>query len=793
MTVATNPRKLITTVPGWLDQTGVDAVDPSDLVAWVKERCWKDWHDAYRPWWRQVEDNVRMLSGRQWDVYINAVGDFVDVSRYFPVIEDQQWRENPVFNWVAHYYKLTLSKLTENPPGIGYLPATPDEIDARLAQVMEPVFKSCWRRMDMPEACFDLYGWVIASARGIAKLKWDPDRGPAEDYEGPSVVSLLTGDGIFRRPLASAPYLHLGDGEFMPHLLNDLATGQDGAPMLDPETGLPVFLPSDESDDGLKFGPPSRERLGDVDVEIVPSVAVITPHGPAPFHRKPWYTHAYPMHVDEIKERWGFEVAPDDLTFDDVLELKLAFGTHYGMPGRGTGALGISRISDVAMRDMAMVYEHWMRDVPGHETLSRGRLTLVAGDEVLYDDTNPYWVDGAHEEVVMPFEAFDLVKYPFRQEGTSDLEILNPINRAINRRMGGAMDAVDFNEQPIILKKRQAGIDEDLNLNAPGTQVEYTDTNGRAPVERLQAADLPRASIDLATTLQQWMQMLGSQPLGSEGLPVTTDPSGELQREVRFDTDRAWGGTLRKHGYAWGRFAVKMAGILSACMDSGRIFSLSGEDNGWDFIAVEPEIFRGTVHAFPLPESMVLETRQEKQNRLLSLRTAFPEIPTEVFVDLLGYPDLARLTRPGGPAWSMAERENLEIMLGGFPPVLPEHLHEAHLLNHKRRQQTVEYRNAPPNVQASMRAHVRLHEILFQQESIRQVGLQAPVAMAQATVAGTAQLAAGGGAGPSNGNGKGNGKPLPGGEKKAPRGADLESGRAAPGEADPRRMATLNS
>jgi hypothetical protein len=783
--------ELRTKIPDFLERE-----EPTEILQWVKERCWRDWHDAYRPWWRQVEDNVRMLSGRQWDIYIEGLNDFVDLSAYFAV-DDERWRRYPVFNWVAHYYKLTLSKLTENPPGIGYLPATPDEIDARLAQVMEPVFKSCWRRMDMPEAVFDLYGWVIASARGIAKLVWNPDLGPAEDYHGPSVVSLLTGDGIFRRELSDAPYLHLGDGEFMPHLLNELAPGPAGAPLVDPETGLPVFLPAQDGEQGLKFGPPSRDRLGDLETVIVPSVGVITPHSPVPFHKKPWYCHAYPMHVEEIEERWGVAVEPEGLTFDDVLELKLQYGTHYGMPGKGTGALGITRLTEVSVRDMAMVYELWHRDQPGHEILSRGRLTICAGDEVCYDDLNPYWVEGRHEEAVMPFEAFDLVKYPFRQEGTSDLEIISPINRAINRRLGGAMDAVDFNEQPIILKKRQASIEEDdEQLNKPGASVEYTDTNGRAPLERMAAGELPRASVDLANLLQNWMQMLGSQPLGSEGLPVTTDPSGELQREVRFDTDRAWGATLRKHGYAWARYSVKMIGILSAVMDSARIFSLSGEDNGWDFIAVEPELFRGTVHAFPLPESMVLETRQEKQNRLLSLAAAFPMIPPETFVELLGYPDLARLTRPGGPAWAMAERENLEMLLGGYPPVLPEHDHPAHLLNHKRRQQSVEYRNAPPNVQASMRAHVRMHEILLQQEQIRQVGLTAPVAQAQAFAAGSAASLAGGGAAPGGGNG-GNGKQagerFAGGEKKAPRGADLEAGRGAPGESDPRATAALHT
>jgi hypothetical protein len=784
-------RKLLTTCPNWAADT-----EDQDVLDWVGQRCWKDWENAYRPWWRQVEDNVRMLSGRHWDAYIQGIGDFVDLSTFF-AIDDERWRRYPVFNWVAHYYKLTVSKLTENPPGIGYLPKTPDEADARLAQVMEPVFKSMWLTMDMPEHVFDLYGWIVTAARGITKLVWNPDLGPSEDYLGEATITLLTGDGPVRRTLSSAPYVRLGDeDDFAPYILNEPAQ-RDGQVQFDEETGEPMYEPVDDAEDGVKWGPAHRARLGDLECRIVPPVAVITPHGPEPFHRKAWITHAYPMHVDEIQERWGVRVDPETLSFDEVLELKLAYGTHYGMPGKGSQGFGLAHVDDVSLRDMAMVREHWIEERPGHTVLSRGRLIITAANaKVCYDDINPYFVPGTHEETVMPFEAFDLVKFPFRQEGTTDLEILNPVNRAINRRLGGMMEASDYNEQPLTLKKRQAQIDEDnAELNRPGTVAEYTDTQGRAPMERLPAGEIPRSSFELATTLQNWMQMFGSQPLGSEGLPVTTDPSGELQREVRFDTDRAWGGTLRKHGYGWARFALKGIGIYAACMADERILTLSGEDNGWDFIAVHPELFQGAVHAYPQPESMVLETRQERQNRLLALRTAFPEIPAETFIDLLGYPDLARLTRPGGPAWAMAERENLEILLGGFPPVLPEHDHATHLLNHRRRMQTIEYRNAPPNVQQAMRAHVRLHEMLGQQESIRQVGLAAPVANAQALAAGSAAMLSAGPGGPPGpaGNGGKRQHEFPPPPAKGPSGAELAEGRATPGQPDQRATARLRT
>ncbi len=135
---------------------------PEELVDWVKVRSWEDWESAYRAWWRLVEENVRMLAGRHFDVFIEALGDFVDLRSWLRSADDL-WREYPTFGWVSHYYKLTLSKLTENVPAIGYLPSSADERDARLARIMEPLFKHLWNHsLHLPEQMFRLYGWVIA-------------------------------------------------------------------------------------------------------------------------------------------------------------------------------------------------------------------------------------------------------------------------------------------------------------------------------------------------------------------------------------------------------------------------------------------------------------------------------------------------------------------------------------------------------------------------------------------------------------------------------------------------------
>ena len=737
---------------------GLPTGDTDDTVRdWVNNQSWEYWKDAYRPWWRQVEESARMLSGRQWDTFIESLGEFIDLSSWFAV-SDERWRKYPTFNWLAHYYKLTLSKLTENVPGIGFLPATPDEKDARLASVMEPVWKNAWRRMNMAEQMFPLYGWVIVAGRGIIKQRWNPDLGDARDFTGPALIHLQGPDGgIEPRVIDQAPYVRLADGSVVPHILNQPSTDGAGNFLLHGATGLPVFQGGD-----LNFGPPDRDRAGDIDIEIPSPVSLIVPHGPEPFYRKPWIVHEYLLDVDEIARRFGVEVQPENISAEEVIQLKLQYGTNYGIPTWGFGGYGnLSSIHRQALKNTARVRERWTRAVPSHPVLERGRLTIVTHDQILQDDINPYWTETNPGRDVWPFEAFDLIRYPFRQEGTSDFEIMNPIQRAVNRRMGAIMDSVDYNEQPLTVIARGANIEESpAELNRPGATTEV-DTQGVPwpPITRLPPASIPQSSVQLNGILQNWLMQFGSQPLGSEGLPVTTDASGELQREVRFDTDRVWGATLRAHSYVWARAAETMVAIYGACVTDDRLLALAGEDAAWEFLTIRADIFSGTIHAVPTPESAVLESRQDKQNRIMGL-VAAQIIPPPMALELLQYPDLHRLTRPGGPAWSMAERENFEMFNGQMAQVLPEQDHAAHLQNHKRRMQTIEYRDAGPRVQALFRLHVYLHEQMAAQESIQQLKVAAPTALAGASLGRLVQQVHAGPGGPA-----GNGGSAPSGSR----------------------------
>jgi len=701
-----------------------------------------------------------MVSGRQYDRFIENVGEFVDLSEYF-YQADEQWRQNPTFNWLSHYYKLTLSKLTENLPAMGFIPAGADFNDAVLAELMEPVFKYEWRQMKMPQNMFPLYGWVILAGRAVTKIRWDPDRGPADEFKGPAFLDFLEGNSLTQRELSDAPYIRNNEGLFEPNVMRD--------------EGLPVF---GEGGGFPEMGAPHTERAGDLAFDVLAPTSVISPHGPEWFEDKPWYTHEYLMPVEDVERRFpeAKNVEPDDIEVDDIADMwmRLSYGENYGMAS-SLSSESVEHLERKTLQGYKRIREHWRRDVPNHPVLGKGRTIVVPvadQDEVYYDDINPFWVDGSHEVTVMPFDAWDGVLVPFRNEGMSDFEQMNPVQRALNRREAGLLDAVEHNEQPIRWRNENTTQEEDEpNFNKPGfIGVANLSPNAGPPMHTEPAPQLPDASVIQAGRLREWLMLLGSQPLGAEGTPATKDASGELQREVRFDTDRVWGATIRLHSYGWARVAEKIGQIIGSCMDDSRVVTLSGEDNAAQFLNIGGQVFRGSVHAVPNPESQVLESRQEKQNRIAQLVQTVG-MPPEVALKALNYPDVNRALRPGGAANSMARRENVELMLGTLSQALPKHDHAIHKLVHLEQMQTAAFRDADPQIQQLFGLHVMMHEEMEVLEAIRQGQLAMKVqgALMPPPVDETGQPTGGGSAQPLNGEAN----------------ADLQRGAGAPGQADP--------
>lgn len=643
--------------------------DPVALCQYLNVSLWQSYRDLRSPWLRQVEENVRNLAGRQYDVWVPEMNEFLNLAQVF-LPGDERWRRAPVFNWLAQqWYQLSLAKLTENIPILGAMPASSDAVDALTAAIFDPFFRYQWRQMGMPEKAFDLMGWVLTAGEVWGKLRWDPSKGPPSDfYQTPE-------------------------------------------------------------------GAPRQERLGDLSCDILGPTTVLTPYGPESHYEKPWLMHEYLLDVEEAKARWpdcAADMQPDALDPRDDLLVRMNYTSFYGNSGSPGGGWGSwPTAGGIATRNLIRIRERWQR--PNADD-PYGRLTIVTSKCLCEDGINPYVEPGVHETAVIPFFRFRKPGFPWRQEGSSDLENLIPIARARNRTIAGLLDFVDHNEQPPLFYDQDRVPDDQVEkMNDVGARVGCTG-DPRTAAAYLNTPQLPIGGKEMAQFLKQELETDGHANIGSTGAAVTETASGELQREVRFDADRVWGAFLRLSSYEWERLGQMMLDICGCCMEDTRVLAIAGEDQALNFLTVQPQLLQGRINIYTLPESAVLETRQDKQQRIgqaftmaASLLAASPALADQ-YLKSIGQPDIMRALTGANAAKLLAQRQVAEMVdTGNLAPVLPEQDHATHIAVVTEFQQTMTYRDLPPEKMVLIRIYRAQHELMGAQEMVQQAQKQALV------------------------------------------------------------------
>lgn len=667
--------------------------DESAIVAFLTA-TWDAWRQVRTPWLLQVEQNARALSGRPFDRYDGDLGQFVDLEQVFldPVGSGQPSRA-PVFNWLRQtWFSHSLAKLTENIVKLGATPASADHAAATTAALFDPFFSYEWNQMGMPELNFRHYGWVLTAGESVLKLRWDTTKGDVWQFYGENTVP-VSPDG---QEETDAPYVNEGSGM----------------------------------------------RLGDFTTDVLCPTSVLFPYGPEPTHRKPWVIQEYYEDVSVLLERYGVEVPPDSSlgtggVLGDTL-LQLQYSSYYPntQGGAGLWGVGLSQPS-VVTANQCRVYERWQRATASEP---HGRLTIIAGGKLLYDDINPF-VTEERSEVLIPFFRFPKPDLPFRQEGGSDVESLAPIADQRNRVLAGMIDQQAHNEQPLFLFDRNKLVEDEVQErgNLAGARM-GTEGNVEGAAKFLSPPPLSPAAKELNNLLLSELNDEGHVGMGTLGQAVTADASGELQREVRFDTDRPWGATLRLHSYEWQRFGEMLVKMAAVCMEDERVLAIAGEDQALQFISVRGELFQGAINVQVQPESMVLETRQDKQNRLIQLLKTAAELRATApdYADLLlsnlNYPNIQRLTQRGGPGYALAQRHIASLIATNqLPPIWPEQDHATMVRLCTEYMQGQAFGNLPSETQQLLRVFRQMHQMAGVQQGMEQTQQQAS---AQALAAG---------------------------------------------------------
>lgn len=683
---------------------------------------WSALDDVTRPFLRQVEENVRMMVGQHWTVYHPTLGSWLDVSSWLSD-DEKRWRQRPVINKLVPWYIITHARMTENPPILTFIPG-PDRIDSELAEVMDIAQKTLWRELGMVDVHDQLFAWVVVAGRGYLQTRIDMNKGP------------------MRKWLVDVADVPLVD--------------QFGQPIINPETGQPATetvegeeLPIDANGavlaqigpEGLKItGAPHSERAGTLQVDVLSPLNVRGSWGPEPWYKKAVHMTKVYMTPEEFFEAHGFELEPD-LRGDEASEVqeidRLLYGSGFY---NAASARTIDQSAVTNKKELVEVTTRIQR--PCHyggmeetESSPGGRLTVATRNSVVYDGPRP-----AKYPYTSPIHAFDFIRLPGRPQGSTPQEGMNPIVRYNNSLYAREMEHINLLSNPKGVVDSATGLLAKDITNEPGTFHSVPRRPGVPAMEFVQPPRLGAEVFQLHGQLNEDLIELGNLR-GTEGETPSPSASGELVKELRFNTDRFLGPTMRRTVEEYGRLIETWQSLLPLVWDQETILNYAGEDNVARTISVMPYMFaEGKVNVVADVESMLPEGRGERQSRSFAMYQAGllggpPGSPEAVkrFWEVAHFPHLGRLAKPGGVDRITAEQENGILAQGGDPgglPVYEWYDHGVHLMVHESFMKSPEFRKADPMVQDGFARHRMMHMIALQQMQMQAMAAEVDQAAA---------------------------------------------------------------
>lgn len=680
-------------------------------AAWIAGR-WHQQDDVLRARDRQIEENIRMLCGQQWTVWNPALQKFIDVQHWFGD-PDRYWRQRPVVNRLLYWFILTHARMTENPSIVSFQPNNPDQMSADLAEAMDTLYKIIWQTAGMDEAIDQRAAWLIPSGEAYLISRLDPNRGKLKPWIGPAMLPLQDQLG--------QQVNHPQTGQPVEMYAKQVPYGPDGNPLakLNPDGTYTVT------------GEPHSEPEGEIVVDALCSLQVRGEWSQRPWHRKKWHMMFAYVSVEEILETMNIVVPPEGEgtsgTQFELSRILMGSGWYGSMGGRaGEGVVTNFRAG------YAGVYTYWERpskQYPKTDASPGGRMVICTKNQVLYD--GPRNADFAYTS---PLRQYKFVNLPGRPGATTPQEAMNPLQRQYNRGWGQIMEYRNLCVNPVGIIDQSSGIRDKEIVNKPGLLV----TAIRRPgVPALQYVDPPKLGEEVFRTqelLRQELQDFGNIE-GATGSAPTIDASGELVKELRYNSDRFIGPTQRRSVIEDARLVEDHIALAKIIYDEERVFTFVGEDNVATTVAIYPDMFdTGQVKVVPSIESALPEGRGERiknammmyQAGVWGLSGGQDPAANAAFLKMARFPHMGRSQMLGGNDQVTANRENGQLALGAMAQMIVTfewYNHQIHIVEHTKFMAGPEFKRLPTLVQIQFAIHRQQH-ILAQQQMEQQQFLE---------------------------------------------------------------------
>jgi hypothetical protein len=680
---------------------GPDAPDQYDgsRISLVKNG-WGNLDDLVRQQNRQIEENVRMIAGQHNAYYHPVFNKWMDVSEWMTP-DERRWKQRPVINRLLPWFVLTHARATENQPIVTFVPG-PDRADAELAEVLDIAMKSLWFETGMEDVHDRLMAWVIAAGRGHLLTRIDPQKGKMRPWVGQDLVPVFDEYG---QPVGD------NDGGQAHAMMNGVPFGPDGQPRARAVQRYGGAIEMQQT------GEAHETPIGGFVVDVLSPTQVRMSWGPEPAHLKRRHYIKGFYTPEDVWEMFGVDVPPNVRgAATDVGELeRLLYGT--GFFGAASNTPGSETSNQVSTEGYVEVLQMWEApcsygglqkdsDSPG------GRWLVVAGDKVLRDGTRP--VAYPHTS---PLNTFEFIRIPGRNGGTTPVEALTPIQRAYNAAHGMVREHVNLNANPKAVIDEASGLKAGKFTNKPGENYVLQRRPGVPAIEYIGTPALSQDVYKMLEMLRGEMNDVGFANAEDQSSP---GDSGEKVKEVRFNTDRFLGPTMRRSAGEYGRVFSNWRIMLPLIWDMETMISYAGDDNIARTITVFPEMFKdGDVNIRPDVESMLPEGRGERQEQVFKFYMGgmfgLPGSPQALrkFWEMAQMPHLSRAAKPGGIHTTTAEQENGELLLGTDPraiPVFEWYDDEAHLAVHETYMASPEFKKIDPTLQDAFVLHRQAHQ-----------------------------------------------------------------------------------
>ena len=654
------------------------------------------WHSqdaALRGRDREIEDHVRMLLGHQWSVYNPMVGKYIDVSQFLSD-DEKRWRQRPVFNRLLPWFTMMHARMTENPAIVTFVPG-PDRADALLAETLDTVVKAIARECGMSDAWDRVCTWMLVAGEGYLLSSFDEHDGEQRPRIGEAPVPVIGPDD---QPIMGE------DGQPVMEVMPDVPMDEAGQPLMVLRLG-----PNGEATPE-PTGEPFMDNEGRFVLDTLSPLEVRSEWGPMAFHRKRWHmTSRYHARAD-VEAQYGVTLSEGQQVAlgsgTDAGELKrLLYGSGYY--GAAATLLGGEASQAVSQGDLVNVKCLWTRPTGPND---KGRYLCVAGSQVLYDGPRPIAYP-----YTSPLRCYEFVRTPGRQGGSSPMGPLIGPQRAYNRRWAQLFDhsALVSNPKPII--DSASGLQAAQWSNIPGQPVFV---NKRPGVNSVEWLSPPSISSDVWRLLQELRSEFDdlSYSKGASGGTPTTNASGELVKELRFNSDRPLGATLKRAVDEWARWNEDLMAMIPVVWPFEKVIRYAGDDNRATTVTLQPSLFKqGKVDVVPDAESMLPEGRGERQERARTMWLEGALGPKDspqavrAYLEMARFPHLQRAAKPGGVDHTTASQENGEMLSGAMPPIMEWYDHITHLDVHESFMKAPEFRKLDPQIQQLFAMHRGQH------------------------------------------------------------------------------------